>query len=54
MRPGRLTKSATTRTQIQGFELAQANIYPIYEILSTQYFVNGLVQQIQSCRISMI
>lgn len=36
--------------QIQGFELAQANIYPIYEMLE---FLNGLVLLIQSCSISV-
>lgn len=30
---GGLTNSATTEDQIQGFELAHPNIYPIYELL---------------------
>jgi hypothetical protein len=32
-RAGGLTNSATTQAQIQGFELADPNIYPIYELL---------------------
>ena len=28
-----MTSSATTQAQIQGFELAHPNIYPIYELL---------------------
>ena len=32
-RAGRLTNSATTQGQIQGFELVHPNIYPIYELL---------------------
>ena len=31
-RAGRLTNSATTQAQIQGFELAHPNIYPTYEL----------------------
>ena len=49
-RAGRLTNSATTQAQIQGFELAHPNIYPIYELLEC---MKGPVLQIQSCRISM-
>ena len=45
---GGLTNSAT-QAQIQGFELAYSNIYPIYYLLE---YVKGLVLQIQSCRIS--
>jgi hypothetical protein len=43
-------KSGTIQAQVQGFKLAQANIYPMYEILE---FVNELALQIQSSRISM-
>ena len=49
-RAGRLTNSATIQAQIQGFELAHPNIYPIYELLEC---MKGLVLQIQNYRISM-
>ena len=49
-RAGRLTNSATTQAQIQGFELAHPNIYPIYELLEC---VKVPVLQIQNYRISM-
>jgi hypothetical protein len=39
------------QTQIQGFELAQANIYSIDELLEC---MKGPVLQIQRCRISMM
>lgn len=42
-RAGRLSYSATTQAQIQGFELICPNIYPICEL-------PGPVLQIQSCR----
>ena len=41
-RAGGMT-SATTQAQIQGFELAHSNIYPIYELPED---VKGLVLQI--------
>jgi hypothetical protein len=47
----RLTNSATTQAQIQGFEQAYENIYNIYELLE---HMKGLFLQKQSCRISMI
>ena len=37
--------------QIQGFELAYPNIYPIYELLE---HTKGPVMQIQSCKIFMV
>jgi hypothetical protein len=49
-RPGGLINSATTQAHIQGFELADPNIYLIYELLER---VKWLVLKIQSCRISM-
>lgn len=33
MRAGGLTRSDTSQAQIQGFELAHSNIYPISELL---------------------
>ena len=45
-----LTSSFTFQTQIQGFELAYPNIYPVYELLE---LLKGLDLQIQRCRISM-
>ena len=50
VKAGRLTSSATTQAQIQGFELAQPNIHPICELLEC---VKGPVPEIQSCRIFM-
>ena len=47
---GGLINSATFQAQIQGFELAHPNIYPIYELLEC---VKGLVLQNQSCRTSV-
>ena len=49
-RTGRLTNSATTQAQIQGFELAHLYIYIIYERLEC---VKGPVMQIQNCGTSM-
>ena len=49
-RAGGLTCSVTSQVQIQGFEWAHPNIYPIYHLLE---YMKGLVLQIQSCRISM-
>lgn len=49
-RAGKLTNSAITQAQIQGFEVAQPNIYPIYELLE---HLKGSVLQIQSWRVSM-
>jgi hypothetical protein len=48
-RAGRLNNSAITQAQIQGFELAHLNIYPIYELLE---HMKGLVLQIQSFMVS--
>ena len=48
-RAGRLTNSATTQAQIQGFELAHPNIYPTYKLLEC---VKGLDPQKQGCSIS--
>jgi hypothetical protein len=45
-----VTSSNTSQAQIQGFELAHSNIYPIYEFLE---HMKGSVPQIQSCRVSM-
>ena len=45
-----MTSSDTSQAQIQGFELAHPNIYPIYELVES---IKGLAVQIQSCRISM-
>lgn len=42
-RAGDLTNTATNQVQHQGFELANHNIYPIYELLEHK----GLVLQIQ-------
>ena len=39
-RAGRLTNSAITQDQVQGFDLAHPNIYLIYELLK---YVKGLV-----------
>lgn len=44
-----MTNSTTTQTQIQGFELAHSNIYPIPELLES---VNDPVLCNQNCRIS--
>ena len=44
-----MTSTATTQAQIQGFELAHPNIYPIHGVLEG---VKGLVLQNQSCRTS--
>ena len=49
-RASRLTSSDTSQAQIQGFELAHPNIYPINELLEC---MKGLVLQIQNYRISM-
>lgn len=49
-RAGRLTNSAITQTQIQGFELAHPNIYLRQELLEC---MKGPILQIQSCRITM-
>lgn len=46
-RVGRLTNSATTQAQIQGFELACPNVHPMLEHLM------GVVLQNQSCGISL-
>ena len=46
-----MTKSDTTQVQIQGFEMAHPNIYPIYELIQC---LKGPVLQTQSCRISKI
>ena len=48
--PSGLTSSDTSQAQIQGFELAHPNIYPINELLEC---MKGLVLQIQNYRISM-
>ena len=45
----RLTSSDTSQPQIQAFELAHPNIYPIYELLE---FIKELVLKIQNYRIS--
>jgi hypothetical protein len=45
-----LASSDTSQAHIQGFELANANIYPIDELLE---YMKGWVRQIQSYRISM-
>ena len=45
-----LTSSDTSQAQIQGFELAHPNIYPINELL---VFTKGPALQIQNYRISM-
>jgi len=42
---GRLINSAFTQVQIQGFEFAHPNIYPIYELLE---HAKGLVLKVQS------
>ena len=44
-----LSSSALSQAQIQGFELAHPNIYPIYDLLE---HVKGPVLKIQSCKIS--
>ena len=46
----RLTSSDTSQAQIQGFELAHPNIYPIDELLE---HMNGLVLQIQNYKVSV-
>ena len=46
----RLTSSDTSQAQIQGFELAHPNIYPIDELLK---YMKGPVLQIQNYRMSM-
>ena len=43
------TNSATSQTQIHGFELIHPNIYPIHDLLE---HVKEPVLQSQSCRIS--
>lgn len=45
-----MTNSAATQDQVQGFELADPNMYLIYELLEHK---KGLFIGIQSCRISM-
>ena len=45
-----LTRSNTSQAQIQDFELAHPNIYPIDELLE---YMKGLVLQIQTHRVSM-
>lgn len=45
-----MTNSATIQIQIQDFELAHPNIYPIYELLE---HAKEQLLQIQSCRVSM-
>jgi hypothetical protein len=45
-----LTSSSTSQAQIQGFELAHPNIYPIDELLK---YMKGPVPQIQNYRMSM-
>lgn len=45
MRAGGLTRSETSQAQIQGFELAHSNIYPINELPEC---TKELVLQIQS------
>jgi hypothetical protein len=42
---GRLSSSATTQAEIQGFELAYPNIYPNYELLE---HIKGTVLQKQA------
>jgi hypothetical protein len=49
-RAGGLTNSATIQAQIQGFELAQPNISPIYQPLE---HMKGFVLQTQNCRVIM-
>lgn len=49
-RASKLTNSATTQVQIQGFELTHPNSCSIYELLEC---VKGLALQIQSCQISI-
>ena len=49
-RAGGLTSSATTQVQIQGYELADLNIHPIYELLE---HMKGQDLQIQRYRIFM-
>jgi len=49
-RADRLTNLATTRAQIQGFEVAHPKIYLIYGLLECG---KGPVLLTQSCRISM-
>ena len=49
-RVGRLTGLDTTQAQVQNFELAHPNIYPIYELLK---HMKEPVLHIQSCKISM-
>lgn len=48
-RADRLTNSATTQTQIQDFELAYPNMYPMYKLLE---LLRGLALQNQSYTIS--
>ena len=45
-----MTNSATIHPQMQGFELACPNIYPLYELLE---HMKGPVLQNQSCKICM-
>lgn len=45
-----MIRSATTQTQIQGFEVAHPNIYPTCELLE---LVKGPVLQNQSCGVSL-
>jgi hypothetical protein len=49
-RVSRQTNSVASQAQIQGFELAHPNIYPVYDLLEC---MKGLVLQIQSFMISM-
>ena len=49
-RAGRLTSSAITQAQIQGFKMVHPNIYPTDELPE---YMKEPVLQIQSCRISM-
>ena len=46
-----LSSSDTSQAQIQVFELAHPNIYPIYELLE---LMKGPILQIQNYRISII
>ena len=50
MRVGGLTSSDTSQAQIQGFELAHPNIYPMDELPEC---IKRLVLQIQNYRVSM-
>ena len=54
-RASRLTNSATTQAQIQGFELAHPNIYPTYELklklkLKSSKKIKSYKQKKSSCK----